>query len=44
MTPEVKVLPLHKKNPNVGEKRTVYTDEILVEQEDAASFDDGEEV
>lgn len=42
--PEVKKLPRHKKNPEVGEKNTVYSNHILVEQEDAASFEDGEEV
>ncbi|KAF5315925.1 hypothetical protein D9611_004790 [Ephemerocybe angulata] len=43
-TPEIKTLPLHKKNPEVGEKKTVYTSKILVEQADAASFEDQEEV
>ena len=42
--PEVKTLPKHKKNPDVGEKKTVYTSTILVEQEDASSFEDQEEV
>jgi glutamyl-tRNA synthetase len=42
--PEVKTLPKHKKNADVGEKTTVYTSSILVEQEDALSFDDQEEV
>ncbi|KAL4067745.1 tRNA synthetases class I, catalytic domain-containing protein [Scleroderma yunnanense] len=42
--PEVKKLPLHKKNPDVGEKKTVYSNMILLEQEDAASFEDGEEI
>lgn len=42
-TPEVKSLPKHKKNPDVGEKMTVYTSSILVEQEDALSFNDQEE-
>jgi len=37
-------LPKHKKNPEVGEKKTVYTSTILLEQEDAASFEDQEEV
>ncbi|KAG2146845.1 tRNA synthetases class I, catalytic domain-containing protein [Suillus bovinus] len=41
---EVKTLPRHKKNPDVGEKRTVFTSTILVEQEDAISFDDQEEI
>jgi len=43
-TPEVKLLPKHKKNPDVGEKKTLYTSQILVDQEDAVSFDDQEEV
>ncbi|KAF7322471.1 Glutamate-tRNA ligase [Mycena chlorophos] len=42
--PEVKTLPKHKKNPDVGEKKTVYTSTILVEQEDAQSFEDQEEI
>ncbi|TFK76268.1 glutamate-tRNA ligase [Pluteus cervinus] len=42
--PEVKPLPKHKKNPDVGEKKTVYTSTILVEQEDAVSFEDQEEI
>ncbi|THU84795.1 glutamate-tRNA ligase [Dendrothele bispora CBS 962.96] len=43
-SPEVKALPKHKKNPDVGEKQTVYTSNILVEQEDAQSFEDQEEI
>ena len=43
-TPEVKTLPLHKKNPDVGTKETVYWNEILIEQEDAQSFAENEEV
>ena len=42
--PEVKTLPKHKKNPDVGEKKTVFSGNILVEQEDAVSFDDSEEI
>lgn len=42
--PEIKPLPKHKKNPEVGEKETVYTSSILLEQEDAISFEDQEEV
>lgn len=41
---EVKSLPKHKKNPEVGEKNTVYSSQIYLEQEDALSFDDQEEV
>ncbi|TFK30031.1 glutamate-tRNA ligase [Coprinopsis marcescibilis] len=43
-TPEVKSLPRHKKNRDIGEKKTVYSSQILIEQEDAASFEDQEEV
>lgn len=42
--PEVKSLPKHKKNPEVGEKKTIFSSSIIVEQEDAASFEDNEEV
>ncbi|KZT51249.1 glutamate-tRNA ligase [Calocera cornea HHB12733] len=41
---EVKSVPRHKKNPEVGEKKTVYSGEVYVEQEDAVSFDDNEEI
>lgn len=41
---EIKSLPLHKKNPDVGIKKTVYADTILLEQEDAKSFALNEEV
>jgi hypothetical protein len=43
VTQEVKVLPKHKKNPAIGEKTTVYTSSVFVEQDDAASFGDQEE-
>lgn len=42
--PEVKQLPLHKKDPTIGQKNVVYTKTILMEQEDAASFEDNEEI
>ena len=42
--PEVKSVPKHKKNPEVGEKKTIYSSQIFVEQEDAISFDDQEEI
>ncbi|THH29089.1 hypothetical protein EUX98_g5103 [Antrodiella citrinella] len=42
--PEVKTLPKHKKNAEIGEKKTVFSSQILVEQEDAQSFEDQEEV
>ncbi|KAJ7699890.1 hypothetical protein B0H17DRAFT_1157952 [Mycena rosella] len=41
--PYFKLLPKHKKNPVVGEKTTVYSSSIIMEQMDAASFEDGEE-
>lgn len=41
--PEVKTLPKHKKNAEVGEKKTVFSSNIFVEQEDALSFEDQEE-
>ncbi|KAJ7721549.1 glutamate-tRNA ligase [Mycena maculata] len=43
-SPEIKSLPKHKKNADIGEKKTVYTSAILVEQEDALSFEDQEEL
>ena len=42
--PEVKTFPKHKKNAEIGEKKTVFSSNILDEQEDALSFDDNEEV
>lgn len=42
--PEIKSLPRHKKNPEIGEKKTIYSSQIIIEQEDAASFDDQEEI
>ena len=41
---EVKENPLHKKNADIGTKKTVYSNAIYVEQEDAQSFEDQEEV
>jgi glutamyl-tRNA synthetase len=43
-TPEVKLLPKHKKNAEAGEKKTVYGSTIIIEQQDAVSFEDQEEV
>ena len=43
-SPETQSRPLHKKNPDVGTKKTVYADSILIEQEDAKSFAQNEEV
>ena len=43
-SPETKSRPLHKKNPDVGTKTTVFASTILVEQEDAKTFAENEEV
>lgn len=37
-------MPRHKKNPDLGEKTTVFAPSILIEQADAQSFEDNEEV
>jgi glutamyl-tRNA synthetase len=36
--------PKHKKNPEVGTKTTTFGPKLVMEQEDAQSFDDNEEV
>ncbi|WVR08947.1 glutamate-tRNA ligase [Kwoniella sp. DSM 27419] len=41
---EVADKPLHKKNPEIGTKKMVFADKLIVEQEDAASFGDNEEI
>lgn len=41
---EIKAVPKHKKNAEIGEKKTIYSSNILIEQEDAQSFEDNEEV
>jgi glutamyl-tRNA synthetase len=43
-TAEVKSLPRHKKNSDLGAKDKTYTSTIYIEQEDAASFEDQEEI
>ncbi len=43
-TYEVKKHPKHKKNPAIGEKEVVYASTVLIEQEDAKSFELNEEV
>jgi glutamyl-tRNA synthetase len=40
----VKQLPCHKKNPDVGTKKIYYSNEIYIEQEDALTFKENEEV
>ncbi|KAK6906152.1 glutamate-tRNA ligase [Kwoniella mangroviensis CBS 8507] len=41
---KVEEKPLHKKNPEIGNKKVVYSDKLLIEQEDAVSFGDNEEI
>ena len=41
---EVKANPRHKKNAEIGMKDTVYGPIVYIEQEDAVSFEDNEEV
>lgn len=36
--------PKHKKNPEVGEKVVIYSNKVLIEQADAQTIEDGEEV
>lgn len=36
--------PLHKKNPEVGEKKLVYSSNLIMEQDDAKTFGDNEEI
>lgn len=42
--PVSKVMPLHKKNPELGNKVTSYSSTILLEQEDAKELSVGEEI
>ena len=42
--PETKLIPKHKKNADIGSKKTVYSSKIFIEQKDAISFDENEEV
>ncbi|KAI9597018.1 glutamate-tRNA ligase [Syncephalis fuscata] len=43
-SPEIRTVLKHKKNPQVGEKQTVYNSQIYLEQADAATFEKGEEI
>ncbi|KAI0599244.1 glutamyl-tRNA synthetase [Biscogniauxia sp. FL1348] len=36
--------PLHPKNPAVGTKKVAFSNELILDQEDAKSFKDGEEI
>ncbi|CCH44342.1 glutamyl-tRNA synthetase [Wickerhamomyces ciferrii] len=42
--PTIEKKPKHKKNPEVGEKDVIYASDILIDQEDADSLEDGEEL
>lgn len=42
--PETRTLPAHKKNPEIGDKKTVFSSDLLMEQYDAALFGDNEEI
>src|SRR5271170_4138703 len=42
--PEAKEIPCHKKNPDLGTKHVYYDSQIFVEQEDAVTFKEDEEV
>lgn len=42
--PEVKEMPRHKKNLELGNKRTTFSSELLLDQTDAKDFEIGEEV
>jgi glutamyl-tRNA synthetase len=41
---DIQTKPLHKKDPAIGTKQLVYSSTLIMEQEDAASFGDNEEV
>ncbi|CAG8452271.1 842_t:CDS:10 [Ambispora leptoticha] len=42
--PYEKEIPKHKKNPEIGTKRTTFASNVLLEQEDAKTFEIGEEI
>ncbi|KAJ2002312.1 glutamate--tRNA ligase [Coemansia thaxteri] len=41
---EIRDMPRHKKSPELGTKRTVFSSQLFVDQEDAALFEVGEEL
>ena len=41
---EIKDVPKHKKNPDVGNKKCAYSNEILLDSEDAKDLSEGEEI
>lgn len=42
--PFVKEMPKHKKQPQMGTKKTVFSSQLFVEQADASGFEVGEEI
>ena len=42
--PVVEKKPKHKKNPDVGEKDVIFYNQVLIDQDDANSLEDGEEL
>jgi len=42
--PHFRMLPCHKKNPDLGDKKVWYASTLLIDQEDAVTFTQGEEV
>ncbi|KAI0835238.1 glutamyl-tRNA synthetase [Hypoxylon sp. FL0890] len=42
--PRTEEKPLHPKNPKVGTKKVAFSKELIIDQEDAKSFKDGEEI
>ncbi|SCU86357.1 LAMI_0D01728g1_1 [Lachancea mirantina] len=43
-SPVVELKPKHKKNPAVGEKKVIYYEKVLIDQDDADLITEGEEV
>jgi len=41
---EVRAMPKHKKNPELGEKQTVFGSGVYIDQADAVTFEEGEEI
>lgn len=42
--PKFEKKPKHKKNPDVGEKDVIFYNQVLIDQDDANSLEDGEEL
>lgn len=43
-TPKVELKPKHKKNADVGEKKVIYSNKIIIDKEDASVLEVGEEL